>query len=54
MSPKLRAFYYARVIEIPTPRWTAYDAKRVGLKPLSETRMVLQERAYTAPIGYTP
>jgi len=53
-DPKLRAFYYARVIEIPTPRWTAYDAKRFGVKPLPETRMVLQERAYTAPIWYTP
>ena len=53
-DPKQRAFYYARVIEIPTPRWTAYDAKRFGVKPLPETRMVLQERAYTAPIWYTP
>jgi hypothetical protein len=53
-DPKLRAFYYARVIEIPTPRWTAYDAKRFGVKPLPETRMTLQERAYTAPIWYTP
>ena len=49
-----RAFYYARVIEIPTPRWTAYDAKRFGVKPLAGTTMVLQERAYTAPIWYTP
>jgi hypothetical protein len=49
-----RAFYYARVIEIPTPRWTAYDAKRFGVKPLPGTTMVLQERAYTAPIWYTP
>jgi Protein of unknown function (DUF3604) len=51
---KQRAFYYARVIEIPTPRWTAYDAKRFGIKPLPGTAMVLQERAYTAPIWYTP
>ena len=51
---KQRAFYYARVIEIPTPRWTAYDAKRFGVKPLPGTAMVLQERAYTAPIWYTP
>jgi len=49
-----RAFYYARVLEIPTPRWTAYDAKRFGVKPLPGTTMVLQERAYTAPIWYSP
>lgn len=53
-DPSLRAFYYARVIEIPTPRWTAYDAKRFGVTPLLETRMVLQERAYTSPIWYNP
>jgi hypothetical protein len=50
----LRAFYYARVLEIPTPRWTAYDAKRFGVKPLPGTTMMLQERAYTSPIWYTP
>lgn len=48
------AFYYVRVIEIPTPRWTAYDAKRFGSKPLPGTRMTVTERAYTAPIWYTP
>jgi hypothetical protein len=53
-NPSLKAFYYARVIEIPTPRWTAYDAKRFGVKPLPGTTMTLQERAYTSPIWYTP
>jgi hypothetical protein len=48
------AFYYGRVLEIPTPRWTAYDAKRFGVKPLPGTTMTLQERAYTSPIWYTP
>ena len=53
-DPKLRAFYYARVIEIPTPRWTAYDAKRYGVKMDPKVPMVTQERAYTSPIWYTP
>jgi Protein of unknown function (DUF3604) len=53
-NPRQRAFYYARVLEIPTPRWTAYDAKAFGTKPLPGTRMTLQERAYTSPIWYTP
>lgn len=49
-----KAFYYARVLEIPSPRWTAYDAKRFGTTPLPGTAMTVTERAYTAPIWYTP
>jgi hypothetical protein len=53
-DPGLRAVYYVRVIEIPTPRWTAYDAKRLGVKMPPEVPMWGQERAYTSPIWYTP
>lgn len=53
-DPSQPAFYYGRVIEIPTPRWTAYDAKRFGIKPLPGTPMTITERAYTSPIWYTP
>jgi hypothetical protein len=53
-DPKQRAFYYARAIEIPTPRWTAYDAKRYGIKMSDKVPMITQERAYTSPIWYTP
>ena len=53
-DPMLKAFYYARVIEIPTPRWTAYDAKRYSVKMSDEVPMTTQERAYTSPIWYTP
>ena len=51
---KQKAFYYVRVIEIPKPRWTAYDAKFFNIKMPKEVTMVVQDRAYTSPIWYTP
>ncbi|MEJ2086319.1 MAG: DUF3604 domain-containing protein, partial [Acidobacteriota bacterium] len=51
---KERAFYYVRVLEIPTPRWTAYEAVRFGVEMAPEVPMTTQERAYTSPIWYTP
>jgi hypothetical protein len=53
-DPKQRAFYYVRVIEIPSPRWTAYDAKFFGIEMPEEVTMTVQDRAYTSPIWYTP
>ena len=54
-DPDELAFYYVRVVEIPTPRWTAYDASFYDLGRLPEdVPMVTQERAYTSPIWYTP
>jgi len=53
-DPGQRAFYYARVLEIPTPRWTLYDALRLGADVPTEAPMTTQERAYTCPIWYTP
>lgn len=53
-DPAEPAFYYARVIEIPTPRWTAYEAQRFGVKMSPDVPMSTQERAYTSPIWYTP
>jgi hypothetical protein len=53
-DPSQRAFYYARVLEIPTPRWTAYNAKYFGIDVPDDVEMVAQQRAYTSPIWYTP
>jgi len=54
-DPDISAVYYARVLEIPTPRWTAYDAVRFGIEmPSADVPMTTQERAYTSPIWYTP
>ncbi len=51
---KQSAFYYVRVIEIPKPRWTAYDAKFFDIDMPDEVPMTVQDRAYTSPIWYTP
>ena len=51
-DPALKAFYYARVIEIPTPRWTAYDRVKFKLDLPKEIPLKAQERAYTSPIWY--
>jgi hypothetical protein len=53
-DPTQKAFYYARVLEIPTPRWVVYDAFRYGIDIPEEAETTGQERAYTSPIWYTP
>jgi hypothetical protein len=53
-DPEESAFYYARVLEIPTPRWIVYDAFRFGVEIPEGAETTHQERAYTAPIWYTP
>ena len=53
-DPSRHAVYYARVIEIPTPRWNTYDAVKLGIPPRPDAPATLQERAWTSPIWYTP
>jgi hypothetical protein len=53
-DPSQHAFYYARVLEIPTPRWTTIQAKQAGVAPPDVVRATTQERAWSSPIWYTP
>lgn len=53
-DPEQAAFYYGRVIEIPTPRWVVYDKVRLGANIPDEAKLIQQERAYTSPIWYNP
>jgi Protein of unknown function (DUF3604) len=53
-DPAQRAYYYLRVIEIPTPRWSTYDAARFGVALPTSVPATITQRAYTSPIWYTP
>jgi len=53
-DPKQHALYYVRVLQIPTPRWSTYDAVRAGLPLLEDVPATVQERAWTSPIWYAP
>ncbi len=53
-DPSQFAFYYARVLQIPTPRWTTYDAKKLEAAPPSNVPVMVQDRAWTSPIWYSP
>ncbi len=53
-DPSLHAFYYARVLQIPTPRWSTYDANKLGVPPPNWVAATVQERAWTSPIWYSP
>ena len=53
-DPKQPAFYYVRLLQIPTPRWTTYDAAFFGIERPKNVPATLQDRAYSSPIWYTP
>jgi hypothetical protein len=53
-DPTNSAAYYVRVLEIPTPRWSTYDAVKLGVAPMAEVPASIQERAWSSPIWYTP
>jgi len=53
-DPSERAFYYGRVIETPTRRWTAYDAKRWGVTMSKDVPITIQERAHPSPVRDSP
>jgi hypothetical protein len=53
-DPSLHAVYYVRVLEIPTPRWSTYDAKALGIPVPDGLAVSIQERAWSSPIWYTP
>lgn len=53
-DPSVHAFYYARVLQIPTPRWSTYDAAKLGVAPPKEVAATVQERVWTTPIWFTP
>ncbi|MBW1811977.1 MAG: DUF3604 domain-containing protein [Deltaproteobacteria bacterium] len=53
-DPKMKAVYYVRVLEIPTPRWSTYDSARNNLPLPKDVPATIQERAYSSPIWYTP
>jgi hypothetical protein len=53
-DPAERAFYYVRALEIPTPRWTTYDAARFGVPVPPEVPPTVQDRAYSSPVWYSP